>query len=131
MKKREAGFSLIEVLLAVALVGIFVAAVPGALSEASTATISASEHTTAESLARSEMDYVQNQAYDANNTTPQYAVITNIPDTYSITTPLAVRMDPRGDGTSTDDGLQQITVTVLRNGKTVYTLIDYKVDPQP
>ena len=130
MAKHEAGFSLIEILLAVALVGILSAAVPGALSGASRATITTSEHTTAQSLARSEMDYVQSQPYDSTVASPVYAVITDVPPSYSIDTPVAVRLDPRNDGTANDDGLQQITVTVRRNGRDVYTLVDYKVNIQ-
>ncbi len=131
MKKRQDGFSLVEVLVAMALIAILSVAVPAALSGASRSTITASEHTTAESLARSEMDYIQSQPYDSANSTPTYAVISDLPLSYSIATPLAVRLDPRNDGAATDEGLQQITVTVQRNGEDVYTLVDFKVDIQP
>lgn len=131
MMKGQGGFSLIEVLLAVALLGIFAVSVPGALAGASRATISTGQQTTAESLARSQMDYVQSQPYDNVNATPVYAVIEDVTSPYSIVTPMAVRLDPRGDGTTSDDGLQQITVTVQHNGEVVFTLIDYKVNFHP
>ena len=131
MKKRQDGFSLVEVLVAMALVGLLSVTVPAALSGASRATITVSEHTTAESLARSEMDYIQSQPYDSSNATPEYAVIPDLPPSCRIVTPLAVRLDPRGDGATGDEGLQQITVTVQRNGKDVYTLVDFKVNIQP
>jgi prepilin-type N-terminal cleavage/methylation domain-containing protein len=129
--KKQAGLSLIEVLLSVALIGILGTAIPGALSVANRATLTTAQHTTAESLARSQMDYIQNQPYDTANSTPVYALIPNIPAPYSIVTPMAQRLDPKGDGTENDDGLQQITVTVKQNDTVVYTLVDFKVNFHP
>ena len=126
--KNQAGFSLIEVILAVGLVGIFSLSIPSALSGTSRATITTNKHITAESIARSQMDHVQNQPYDSANTTPVYSLIPDIPDSYSIVTPMAARLDPKGDGTDNDDGLQEITVTVKQNGKIVFTLIDHKLN---
>ena len=129
--KSEAGFSLIEILLALALAGIFAATVPSALSGTMRATIITNHHITAESLARSQMDYIQNQPYDSVNATPVYALIPDIPASYSIITPMAARLDPRGDGTDNDDGLQEITVAVKQNDKIVFTLIDTKLNFNP
>jgi prepilin-type N-terminal cleavage/methylation domain-containing protein len=127
---EEKGFSLLEVLLAVALVGILGTAIPSALSTANRTTIISNEHTMAESLARSQMDYVQNQTYDSINNPPVYAVISNLPTGYSITQTV-VRLDPKGDLTANDDGLQQITVTVQRGANIAYTLVDFKVNFNP
>ena len=129
--KNQAGFSLIEVILAIGLISIFSLSIPSALSGTSRATITTNKHITAESIARSQMDYVQKQPYDSANATPVYLVIPDIPDSYSIVTPMAARLDPRGDGTDNDDGLQEITVTVKQNGKIVFTLIDYKLNYHP
>jgi prepilin-type N-terminal cleavage/methylation domain-containing protein len=68
--RGQRGFSLIESLLAVALAGILGVSLPSALSGANRATIINNEHTTAESLARSQMDYVQNQVYDKQHNPP-------------------------------------------------------------
>lgn len=129
--QTQNGFSLIEVLLAMALVGILGAAVPGAFSTANKTTIIGNEHTMAESLARSQMDYVQNQTYDSTDNPPVYTVLSNLPTGYSIVTPMAARLDPKGDGTANDDGLQQITVTIKQGTSIVYTLIDFKVNLSP
>jgi type II secretory pathway pseudopilin PulG len=129
--KKQAGFSLIDVVLAMALIGILGTAIPSALSGASRATITTNQHTTAESLARSQMDYIQNQPYDGVNSTPVYALIPDIPDPYSIVTPVAQRLDPKGDGIANDDGLQQITVTVKNRETVIFTLVDYKVNYHP
>lgn len=129
--KGQAGFSLIEVILAVALVGILATAIPSALAGANRATVTADQRTTAETLARSQMDYIQNQPYDSANATPVYELISNIPASYSIVTPMAARLDPKGDGLADDDGLQEITVTVKYDDRDVLTLVDYKVNFAP
>ena len=125
--KNEKGFTLIEVMIAIALLGIIAVAFLGALATASRALVIADERTTAESVARSQMEYVKNQNYDAINDPPQYSLLSSIPDGYTIVV-TAERLDPVGDGTGNDDGIQKITVTVSHNGKEVITLEDYKVN---
>jgi prepilin-type N-terminal cleavage/methylation domain-containing protein len=127
----QTGFSLIEVLLAMVLVGILGTAIPCAMSGANRATTTTNQHTTAESLARSQMDFIQNQPYDSANATPTYALLPDIPAPYSIVTPMAQRLDPRGDGTANDDGLQKITVTVEQGDTVIFTLVDFKVNFNP
>jgi len=111
--KSERGFSLVEVVIAIALLGIVGVAFLGGLSTASKAIFIADERATAESLARTQMEYVRNQPYDADTThnPPQYSKIPNIPAGYDIDVS-AVRLDPKGDGTTNDDGIQKITVKV-------------------
>jgi prepilin-type N-terminal cleavage/methylation domain-containing protein len=129
--KNQAGLSLIEILLAVALVGILGLSVPSALAGANRATITTKQHIVAENLARNQMDYIQSQPYDSDNILPVYALIPDIPTPYSIATPMAQRLDPKGDGTDNDDGLQCITVAVKHGDKIVFTLIDFKVNFNP
>ncbi len=57
------GFSLIEVSIAIALIGVIAIAVLGALSYASTVLIITDRRATAESLAKSQMEYIKNQEY--------------------------------------------------------------------
>ncbi|MFC1910748.1 prepilin-type N-terminal cleavage/methylation domain-containing protein [Chloroflexota bacterium] len=128
--KQEGGFTLLEVLLSMALVGILGVAIPSALSIANKTTIISNEHTMAESLARSQMDYMQNQIYDSTNNPPTYSMLADLPTGYSITQTIA-RLDPKGNGTADDDGLQQITVTVKRGTNIAYTLVDFKVNYNP
>ena len=111
--KQEKGFSLIEVMIAMLLVGIIAIAFLGALATASKALIIADERATAESLARTQMEYVRNQDYDFDNNPPLYAQIPDedIPDGYVIDV-TAERLDPKGDGFDSDDGIQKIIVTV-------------------
>jgi prepilin-type N-terminal cleavage/methylation domain-containing protein len=124
---RSRGFTLIEVLIAIALMGTIAITVLSALSTASLALITADKRATAESLARSQLEYVKNQGYDDINNPPQYVLLSagTIPDDYDIVI-TAVRLDPEGDGTGDDDGIQKITVSVSRYGTAVITLEDYK-----
>jgi type II secretory pathway pseudopilin PulG len=65
------GFIFIEVLIAIALLGIISIALMGALSTNSTVLIIADERTTAESLVRRQMEYVKNQGYQAESVLSQ------------------------------------------------------------
>ncbi|MEA2085767.1 MAG: type II secretion system protein, partial [Chloroflexota bacterium] len=55
---KESGVGLLETLVALALLGIIAASFLGGLATASRAAFTADEHATAESLARSQMEYV-------------------------------------------------------------------------
>jgi prepilin-type N-terminal cleavage/methylation domain-containing protein len=59
------GFSLIEVSIAIALIGVLAVAILGSLSYASTVLIITDRQATAESLAKSQMEYVKSQNYTA------------------------------------------------------------------
>lgn len=61
--KKERGFSLIEVVIAIALLGIIAAGVLYALATTSKVLFIADERTTAESLARQQMEYIKDQPY--------------------------------------------------------------------
>jgi len=138
--KNEKGFSLIEVMLAIALLGIIAIAFLGALSTASKALFIADERATAESLARSQMEYVKNQEYDADNDPPQYELNEDIIPAgydiagydYDINVFKAERLD-KGDGIATDTGIQKITIIVYHHNNPIitsgdFTLEGYKVD---
>ena len=122
--KQEKGFSLIEVILAIALLGVVAIAFLSALAGGSKAIFIADERATAESLARAQMEYVRNQEYDAENKPPVYAKIP-VPDGYDIDL-IPVRLDPNGDGTDTDDGIQSISVLIKHHGKEIFTLEGYR-----
>jgi prepilin-type N-terminal cleavage/methylation domain-containing protein len=144
MMRNEKGLSLIEVIIALALLGIVGLAFLGALSSASKAVIITDERATAESLARTEMEYVKSQNYSDVDYIPwSYDVPYGTPpaeppewwdpahtlppgyDNYSVTVS-AVSLDPDGDGTDDDDGLLLITVTVYHFEKLVLDLTGYK-----
>lgn len=114
----QEGVGLVEVLVAVAILGVTLVALLAAISTGSLGVATTEERVTAESLARSQIEYTKSEAYLA------------APASYPTVTPpagYAVSADatsiPGGDGS-----IQMITVTVTRNGDTLLTVEDYKVD---
>ena len=113
------GFALVEIVIAIALLGVIAVAILGSLSYASTVLIISDERATAESLACSQMEYVKNQPYDSINDPPEYSLIDpdSIPVGYNITIE-AVRLNPDlNNPPDEDDGIQKITVTVNHHSK--------------
>jgi type II secretory pathway pseudopilin PulG len=128
LKNKERGFGLVEVIIALGLLGIIGIAFLGALATSSTATIIYDERATSESLARSEMEYVKSQDYSSTPWSYELPAGTSptgqfpawwdgdhtLPAGYEnyVVTVEAEWLDPRDDGDDNDDGLQIITVTV-------------------
>lgn len=106
-----------------AILGLIAVAFLSGLSTAAKATFIADEQATAESLARSQMEYVKSQPY-ADSYSPA-----SIPEWlededysgYSVT----IDAEPLHD---TDQGIQKITVTIEHLDKQLITLDGYKVD---
>jgi prepilin-type N-terminal cleavage/methylation domain-containing protein len=123
------GLSMLEVVIAIALLGIIAVSVLSALQTAALALISADRRATAESFARTQMEWVRYSDYDEElgEGHPEYIrdpQITLPPD-YSVDT-TAIRLDPDNDGDNDDDGIQEITVTVSHAGQVIVTLEDFK-----
>ncbi len=123
--RNQEGFSLLEVIISLALIGIVVTGILSALATSSRATITNEMQTTAQNLAEEQIEYVRSQQYDGTNTPPQYQVLDDVPASYSVSC-TAVRLDPEGDGSDDDDGLQKITVAVAFNGTTVTAIEAYR-----
>ena len=120
---NESGVTLIETMIALALLALIAAALLGGLATAAQATFLADERATAESLARSQMEYVKTLNYEYGTTQYSPAPIPSGKDYsgYSVT----IAAEPLHDS---DDGIQKITVTVSHTDKLVLTVEDYKVD---
>ncbi len=135
--KNEKGFTLIEVIIAMALLGVIAVAFMGALGTASLAMFTADERATAESLARSEMEYVKGANYIADGwsyelpgTSPSWDASHTLPSGYDGYT-ANVTAEPLNS--PPDDGIQKITIIVSHLGKAITTsgnstLEGYKVD---
>lgn len=123
--KNQDGFSMLEVLLSLALISILVTGILSALSTSSRATITNDVQTTAQNLAEGQIEYVRNQTYD-NDNPPEYLVLADVPAGYNVVCNV-IRLDPEGDGSDDDDGLQKIAVTVSFNGVIATTLEAYRV----
>ena len=122
------GFSMLEVVIAIALLGIIAISVLTALQTAALALINADRRATAESLARTQMEYVRYSNYDdiLEEGHPQYDLDPEItlPPYYGVET-TAVRLN-KDENPSDDDGIQEITVAVSHEGLVVVTLEDFK-----
>ena len=127
--KSEKGFTFIEVVIGLAIMGIIAVGFIGGLGTAAKGLMITDERETANNLAEAQMENVKNQGYDDLNNPPEYSKLSNIPDGYDINI-TAERLDrdipPNPDD---DDGVQNITVTVNHQGKlAVIRLEDYKVN---
>ena len=125
----QKGQSLIEVLIALAILGIVAVTFLIALTTSSTAIIIADERTTAESLARSELEYVKNSPYNPDYPpTDSYSIDPTINITGYLPVITAMFLDPVTYSEATEDtGLQKITVDVYHQGNLVLSTNNYKV----
>jgi len=120
---RESGVTLLETVVALAILGTIAVTFLSGLATTSKAAFTADERATAESLAQSQMEWAQNAdyVYDATQYSP--APIPSGKDYINYSATIAA--EPLD---SPDDGIQKITVTVNRSGEAVITLEGYKVD---
>ena len=131
---KESGVTLIETLVALAILCMIVPAFIGGLGTAAKATIIADEQATAETLAKGEIECVKSQDYIYSgqgmyqNREQSHGFV--MPTGYSVditVTPIdpdtGQQVNPEQDA-----GIQQITVTVNRNSEPVLEIKDYKVD---
>ena len=123
LRGNESGVTLLETLVALAILGLVAVAFLNGLTTAAQATIIADKQATAESLVRSQMEYVKTLNYEPDVT--EYP-LAPIPDEYedegySATIVVEPLHEP-------DDGIQKITVIVNHRDKEVLRVEDYKVD---
>ena len=120
---RESGVTLVETVVALAILGTVAVIFLSGLVTLSKAAYTADERATAESLAQSQMEWAQNidYVYSATQYTP--APLPGGKDYIKYSATIAA--DPLHDP---DDGIQKITVTVERSSEQVITLEGYKVD---
>ena len=122
--KSEAGFSLIETIITIAVLGVIGVAFLGGLGTSSKALAITDERETARNLAQSQMEYVMKQPYAIS-----YAAAP-IPGEYDGYT-AAIAADSI---LSRDQDIQKIMVTIIRQGRPIVisessncTLMGYKV----
>lgn len=121
--RRESGMTLLETIVALAILGTIAVIFLGGIIGTTKAASLTDEQTTAESLAQSQMEWAQNATYIPGTT--QYTPAA-LPDNegyinYSANITAASLNNP-------DDGIQKIIVTIQRSGKSVVKLEGYKVD---
>jgi len=119
---NETGVTLIETLMALAILGLVAAVFLSGLATATKATVIADERAIAESLVRSEIEYVKNCAYQYTASEYPVGPALTIPEGWAVPPPVVELVH------ETDDGIQQVTVTAEHNGETVLSVEVYKVD---
>jgi prepilin-type N-terminal cleavage/methylation domain-containing protein len=122
-RPREAGVTLLETLVALSILAIIAIAFFNGIATSSKVAYIGDEQATAESLARSQMEWVKKASYsysvDGYSTGP--IPVTRDYINYSAIIDVEPLHDP-------DDGIQKITVTIIHSNKEVFKLEDYKVD---
>jgi len=134
--KKETGFSLVEVLVGLAIIGIVVVGFLMAIATAYKANIISDERTTADSLARAQMEYVKAQGYISADSAGWPYELPGSPPPVSWL--WAIPVDPPAGYTVNvdaipihdigDDGIQKIIIVVSHNNKIIVTLEDLKAD---
>ena len=114
----QAGVGLVETLVAVAILGVTLTVLLAAISTGSAGVATTEERVTAENLARSQLEYTKSQPYLP--APASYATVTP-PAGYAVSAEATSIPD-------SDSSIQQITVTVTRDGETLLTVEDFKVD---
>jgi len=134
--KKKSGVSFIEVLIALAILGIIATAFITAIFVATMSIAIADERTNAESLAKTQMEYVKQQPY---NDSGLYFEIDLDGTQYLEGTPYSIWSVDSEDiiveeiiavpvHEGTDAGLQKITLKIFHGDREVLTLEGYKVD---
>jgi hypothetical protein len=116
---KQAGFGLVESLLAVAILGSTIFMLMGGLSTGAISVGILQEDIVAENLGRTQLEYTKSLPY---NTAPfSYQSIAEVPEGYTITT----------EATSVSDrneNIQRLIITIYREYGAVYVLEGFKVN---
>lgn len=114
--------TLIETLIAISILAMIATAFLTSMSTAARTTFTVQKMATAEGLAKSQLEYIKLQNYKVDG---DYQKLTGLPPGYDLEI-VAERLNPRGDSTVNDDGLQKITIVVKYQEDEVFTLEGYK-----
>ncbi len=119
---RESGATLIETVVALAILGTIAVTFLNGVVITSEAAFTTDERATAESLAQSQMEWALNASYTVNATGYSPAPIPASKDYTNYSA--VITAEPLNNP---DNGIQKITVTVNRSGEQIFTLESYKV----
>lgn len=116
--RGERGITLVESLVAIAILGGGILTLVLAMSSGALAVRENDRQSIAQGLARTQLEYIKSYAYNPSATT--YPAV-SAPDGYAIA--VAVAAVP-----GTNSNIQKITANVIRDGAVVITAEDYKVN---
>lgn len=118
----QKGFTLLETLVALALLGILATVFLSGLFLSTTVGMKNKERAIADSLVRSQAEYVRTCAYVYD--TGEYSVDPSLTIPSGWTVPAATVQLVH----ASDDGMQEVTVSASHLGNTILTIHTYKVD---
>ena len=137
--RGERGIALVEILVAIAILGVVAVAFLSALTSAYGAVIVADRHTRAESLTRTAFEYMRNLPYSANFNDPQVALphdpltLDWRPDSqYGYPYPgtdYKVQVTSNLSADNSTSPVKAITVVILYRDITVDNTTTYRSDP--
>jgi prepilin-type N-terminal cleavage/methylation domain-containing protein len=113
--KGEKGMTLLETILALAILGIISASFLGGLATTSTARVTADERASGKVLAESIMEDIKKQPYEPS---------------YNATIPSDFAGYSANISVEENNNIQDITIGVHRRGREILTLESYKVNRQ-
>ncbi len=116
---NETGLTLVESLVALAILGFIAAASLTALGTGAKATLIGNEQAIAESLSRSEIEYIKSINYSLTDPYPINPEL-EVPAGWSVST-------AHTTAHGTEDGVQKVTINVTHEGKPVLSLSAYKI----
>ena len=129
----QRGYTLVEVIVAVAIVGVIAVAFLSALTSGYLALALADENTVAESLTRTEFERVRDADYPIVLPDPDAGIVGNYPrhrdvlgDLYDVD----IDVDPPVDPEAEQRPIQLVTVTISHQGDVVLITETYKADPR-
>jgi type II secretory pathway pseudopilin PulG len=118
INRGEKGMTLVESLVAIAMLGGGVLTLVLALSSGALALQENDQESIAQGLARTQLEYVKNYTYNPGATS--YPIV-SAPEGYSIAVGVTIVPD-------TNSNIQKITASVIRDGVIIMTAEDYKVN---
>jgi prepilin-type N-terminal cleavage/methylation domain-containing protein len=118
--RKQQGFTLIEVLVAMAILGVVAVCYLGALTTSSRAAIATDQMDTGRAIAQAQMEWVKNQSF---LTSGEYTLNTVVMAQY----PGYSAEITAANAAQRDGFIQKVTVTVYKGAKIVTHLEDCKV----
>jgi type II secretory pathway pseudopilin PulG len=120
LRGNEKGLSTLEVLLAIVILGVVAVTFLGSVGTGTQATVITREQATAESLIRSQAEYVKGYGYQYGASEYPVDPTLTLPADWTVSTSV---VPVHGS----DDGLQEVTVSAEHQDETVLSIVIYKV----
>jgi prepilin-type N-terminal cleavage/methylation domain-containing protein len=127
MRRRYRGFSLVETMVAIALLGVIVVTVVSAFSTVSVATRRHGVATSLDRLTRSEAEYIKSQPYAVKPRA--YTNLAAAGYVFAVQILYYNPVNQTFSAANTDVGLQQVVLTVTATAGGSETLRFFKVQP--